>query len=381
MSNDQNGIFKVAFRQLYALIFALNIFYQVIFNSSWRSASITNTWKYLGYILLAIALFMIIMRVILGRYTLTRLLYTFLLLVLSLIFILNNNLAVAMVFILSSYVFFMDYEEVIRYFFITTLVGLVLVVLLSLVGILPRFNENGLLSLGFRNPNTTGFYAAITSMEFFLFRNDRKKYLVWLYYIVMLLINILLLKDSTAVIMQAIFLILYILYKGIPHIFKNRVIYFLCTIFPLMISSAAYYIATSVSKGINISAINSFLTYRPNIWSYYLVNYPPNLFMQSIQLDTSGFTNIPGHGAADGAYIFFLINNGWIIYIVFLLLICRLIFISLKNDNFLLLIFILTLVASGFTEGLVFSAYQSPIILFAVTFVGNSYIKMKRGQS
>jgi hypothetical protein len=315
--------------------------------------------------------------------TLKRWIYIGLSALMALVFIKAGNLSLALIFVFSAYIYFMDFREIIFSYFVGTLLGVITIVPLSLMKILPLYDSvKGMLSVGFRNPNTIGFYVMIVPMELLiLFWNDKRywvKIATWVGYIIAVLVDKILFKDTTAIVLAVIFILLYWILK-FRIVEKNLFVRIILVISPIILMILSYYLAKTYGMTPNSTAINELLSYRVGIWNFYLTNFPPHLFLQHI--DTSSFITVLGQGAFDGAYMSSLISNGILLTMFFVFTLSRTILVSFKYNKVELSILTIIFVVLAFTEGISLTAYQSPIIVLAVAFIDKKWFKQDMEES
>lgn len=365
------------FKGLYTCTFIINIFIQVIYNSTWKQSSFSSLGNILSHLSLIPMLLLLLIRMMSSESTLKRWIYVGISALMSLIFIKSGNLSLALIFLFSAYIYFMNFKEIIFSYFIGTLLGVVTIVPLSLMKMLPLYDSTkGLLSFGFINPNTIGFYVIILPMELLiLFWNDNRywvKIAIWINYIVAVLVDEISFKDTTAIILAVAFILLYGVLKfrtAPPKFFIPLSL----VISPIILMILSYYLAKTYGTTSNSIFINALLSYRVGIWNFYLTNFPPHLFLQNI--DTSSFITVLGQGAFDSAYMSSLISNGILLTVFFVFTLSRVIFVSFKYNKMELSILATIFTILSFTEGVSLTAYQSPIIVLAVAFVDRKWFE------
>lgn len=377
-NNEKNLSSMPSFRDIYKYLFVLNIAYQIIFNSSWRYTYTNKVWLYLDYSFFAVVFIMAIFQFFFRKYTLKRLLYFCFLFVIGLVGLKFRNVSIMLVVLYSFYVYFMDYREIITSFFYGTLLGVVSVSFLAILGLLPMHdNIKGFLVLGFRNPNTLGFYMIMLIMEYVLLKWDKPNRIMWFVYGAISFFEVFIIKDSTAFVMSIVFLLLFLIFRFKPVILANKGIRIFLTLLPVILTAVSLYLASTFGQSVRTLKWNILLTNRLYIWNYYFQNYPPQLFPQKIEVVTNWIVNTPGNGAFDGAYIYFLIYNGYFFAGVFIALFCYFIWNCFKYARYDVLIMTITIIVSGFTETIMFSSYQSPVILMATAAMGGILTNIK----
>lgn len=362
------------FEKIISVLLGTNIFYQVFYNSAWRTVYTAVFWKEIGYGLLLLLMVVTFFCYAGIKFKLTRFIYSIFLLILIIISVKYGNLAVAMIpmFALSAY--FIDFKKLIFTYFISTFFSVLFVAILSIVKLLPYSDSiKGYIVFGFKNPNTIGFYIAIMAIEVIILYFNKRRMGTLVYYLISLLLDLKLFHDSTAVMTLLIFILLFAVYKIKESFLYSRIVKLISAFLPVSLSVISFEIAKKYDYSAFFLKINDLLTNRAFLWHYYFVNFPPKLFMQNVNLVTYGFEVIPGNGAFDGAYISFLVYNGFILLVFFIVLLTVLLLKTLNYKQGLLYIFAVAIILSGFTEGLLFSAFQSPIIVIAMLVIDKEW--------
>lgn len=363
-----------ATKNIMAVLLGINIFYQIFYNSSWRTEYVATYWKGIGYGLLFLMLLVTLLYFSFVKIRLSRIVYFSILIILIILTVMNDNLSVALVPVFALSAYFLDFKKLIKSYLIATILAVSLVFFMSLIGVLPyRDSLTGYIDLGFKNPNTTGFYIAIIAIELLMVIYNNHKVLSLSYYVISVILESYLFHDSTAVMMSIIFIFLFYVCKFRESWLHSKVIFFISALIPSFLAISSFEIAKNYNYSPLYLQLNDILTNRAFLWHYYFVNYPPKLFMQSIDINTVGLSAVPGNGAFDGAYVSFLVYNGYILLGLFVGLLTLLIWRSLKYKQTLLFIFSVTVILSGFTEGLLFSAFQSPVIVIATLIINQRW--------
>lgn len=372
--NNKAIITLPSFFAFYKYILIFHIAFQIIYNSLWKIVYPNRIWLYLYFSSFFILFIMILIQFFLNKFSLKEWLYFLFIFILSILGLKFANVMILTIILYAMYVFFLNYQEVISVFLKGTFIGFFSVILLAFGNFLPMYESiKGYLTFGFRNPNTTGYYALILAIGYIVTKWYKPNKRMWFFYAIVIIFEIYFMKDSTALVMALIFLILYVVLKNKPNIFKNLIIRVTTCLLPILLTIISFYLALT-ERSSNILRWNDLFTNRLNIWHYYAQNYPPQLLPQKIIPFAGWIDNVPGHNAFDGAYIYFPVYNGYLFFSIFLVLLCLFLWKCLKNQRYDLLAIAITIIISGFSENLIFSAYQSPVIVMAVAFSNRLFV-------
>ncbi|WP_461240813.1 hypothetical protein [Paucilactobacillus sp. N302-9] len=365
IEKNENKKYNNILYLLNIVFFCVNIGYLVIYNSNLKISYPSPTLKYISYGLLFLNLSSGLFYIVFSKIKLLRLIFLICLLMISTVLIIKGQLAVAMVFIYAVCAQYFSFHDVVKIYFVGTLIGFLSVVGLATLGFISmRDPRQGLLTFGFQNPNTTGLYVALMLMYLIILKN--KNILLKFLFVLGMMVNIFILNDSTATLMMTIFVVLAIGYKLVDKMFHLKVIAFFSSLIPFLLWIASIGIAKNYGYSNFFMKLNELLTNRPYLWNFYYTNFPPKAFLQNINPNDIYLSQLPSNGAFDGAYISFTVNYGYVLALMLTFLLCLLIWRSIKNENKWLVILTLSLVFTGFTEGILFSAFQNPIIVLAV---------------
>lgn len=275
------------------------------------------------------------------------------------------NIIYQIVILLSLPGIGIDFEKIVRTHLVAMLFGTSCVILLSLVGYLPKSGseatvlfstyQNTVFAFGFNHPNFLGALISFIIIEYtFLNRHKFNKSVVMISIIV--LIVDFYLGAITSFLGLLVVLLGYILSakKYIKHrpIF-NGPIFFV----PIFLSLFAFWIANQSGSFI-FHFINKIVSSRPQLWSYYLTNFKVNWFGSNVVLNlNSGAFSTFGNGILDGSYIYLPMYYGWIGLLLFIISLYSifLIFKETKEYLFLYIFFALSLMAFSENESSLFS--------------------------
>ncbi|UVF13549.1 hypothetical protein [Limosilactobacillus fermentum] len=153
---------KLSKKQLSAMPLAIFLIYMTIYNSSFKLVFVSSLWQYMVYGMY-IGLYTLFVLQQVGRtQKVKQWLYLFVLSLLMFFYLERENLNVAIIFLLGLYTInIMDVRLVLKVYLVSFFIAFVVVIGLALLKVLPMYEAKyGLLAIGFRNPNTTGFYCA-----------------------------------------------------------------------------------------------------------------------------------------------------------------------------------------------------------------------------
>lgn len=245
------------------------------------------------------------------------------------------------------------------------------VVVMSIIGLLP-FSGLGAgvtgyfftdFTMGFTYPNELGFLLLVLYVEYILFFSSLKynKIRVATVTIIVLLLE---LYCDYATGMLAV------LIAFLSYTFKGKISNFVLASANIVVagSSLLFFLITAQkynpASGFWIG-VNNMLSNRAAIWQSYFQHFPINFIGNVIDMQD---LNLMGHGAIDGGFFYLLLRYGLlsviIVCIVFLLSIFKSQFSKHSKE---LLIFILTITVTLFTETLgIMSSYSPLFFLFGV---------------
>lgn len=243
-------------------------------------------------------------------------------------------------------------------------IGLTMTTCLSLLGKLPMRNYiDGVISVGFVNENTLGFYlsffAILTTLKIidgyitynFTFINI-------LILILAILFDLFVINYNTAIIMISVYLLFCFFSK-----FLDKVRHFLSVIFfllPPFLMYLSYWCALNFGKYGFLQKANEILTNRFLMWHYYVVNFQWGFRGSSWQISKGIW-----QGYLDGAYFSELLFFGLLAIILTLglsIINIRLI----QSKNWILLSLVVILELCGFAENILFNYNDSFGVIFAL---------------
>ncbi|MDR7925265.1 hypothetical protein RIU76_11275 [Latilactobacillus sakei subsp. sakei] len=244
----------------------------------------------------------------------------------------------------------MNTQDILSSYLIGIYLGTTGAIILSLIQVLPIKDSFGTIVLGFKNPNTIGYYFAMIAMIQIMIKKGNYKILNFIVYITAIYFNIKFFGNETAIMMMLLFILVYILFNYMRIFDKNWIITLCLGALPFILFFIALYLGNNYGEYNYIEKINKIVTSRPVIWHYYLTNYPLSLFGNDVQIYTNGLAYTVGQGAFDGAYIYFPILNGILPFIIALFGLSISNVYLYKSRNFILLTLFIVLEISGFSE-------------------------------
>lgn len=346
-------------------LFVCLLIYMVVYTSYWQTEFSISVWKYVAYLLYAMIGFVFIIGALLKKKSLLQWLYVSYLLIICVIYLKAENLNVSVLILTGLFVatFFSDLEEIIDAYLQALIVGVGFVVLLSFIGVLPRFNPlDGTLLLGFRNINSLGSYIS-TIIVLSLVKNWDTIKIVNVFEVLIGGFVLATIKDYTAIMIVLVGMSLRFLLKHRASVlvFRLKLIKMCITILPAVLTFVSFWLGQNYLKYSFISQLNSIVTSRPANWYYYLSKYSLNLMGNKV----NSFLNYQYSVPFDGAFVSFPINNGLLGFITVMVILTLALMIVQEKNNYSALTMLIPFVLSGFSENQLFIFYQSPAIIMA----------------
>lgn len=308
-------------KKIYNRLLQLAIVVQIFINST--NTTLKNTaFKYTQYFLWALMIALLLFLIHSNGITQRTMISVIIFLFITIIATLFNDKTIIPLFIFSTYCIYMDNTQIVSNYLkgITTII--IITVLLSISGFLPIKTGTNLLSFGFNNPNVFGFLLVIVYIGYCIL-NRYHLVIKILLAISLVCFNIFFLDDNTASIVIILFCILQLIHFEQINYFLQK----MTIIMPELLLFVSYFLMRTYGKYKWTYSIDSFLTNRPQIWSFYNNLYGISLFPQKIQIySLSNYEyfffgqNLPlQYRGFDGAYIYLLIFDG-IIMTIFILI-------------------------------------------------------------
>ena len=247
--------------------------------------------------------------------------------------------------------------------------------LTSLAGLSPLKNpQTGVLTFGFVNENGIGILLAILVLTFlFTEKNGQLVFNLKWYNIVFTIlitgIEVLLFNDNTAALMIVFFFLLLPLKE---YFLKNRVFQLVSFLIPIGLAVFAFWVSFnySITSATWVNKLNSLMTWRIDIWHYYLTNYPLTYFPSKLQTNNKIL-----FGAFDGTYTYLGLFNGLIMLVIIVIGLALANIRLLLNKKFYIFAFLLCFEISGFAENIVINYYQCFALVFAILAYSKNWLK------
>lgn len=354
-------------------ILTILIFYQVFITSSWQIIHPEPIWKFLGYIFYLFLFLMIIFELVEQKIYGGRLLFCIFCLFLSFCYFYKANIWCGVLFLFCAASILIDADNLLTDYFNGIGLSFLCIIFLTLFKILPYYNEYGLISLGFRNPNTTGFYLLVLFLIYLYKQKGQNKLTVFVLLLILLFIAFEILEDQTVFAMLILSFLLYILipvWGKLNDFWLFRILLFL---FPILLTVITYWIGKNYLNFSWMERLNDTFTNRPIIWNFYLSQFPPSLFSTSLSDNINFFD-----GAFDGSFLYYPTMYGLLFFGLILYFACKSLFLVSKEKLCLLEIILLILLLTAVSENSPFVVTQSPLVpLFTSVMVMKESVKEK----
>lgn len=276
------------------------------------------------------------------------------LLLINSLFIDNNTLFFTVLVILSAKN--IDYKRFVQNDLRIRIALVVLIMSLSALGILPNFTRiiNGSVkqAFGFVHPNVLCFYIITILLELLFLRKKINARLV-IVNIVAILFMILFCYSRTAVLTYVVIVAIDIIVNKKTKYIANKIVRFIIVALPILLAIFSFYSVIKYGEGDNtMKYINKVSTTRISNGYKYYKEYGISLYGKKIE------TNSTRSALADGGDIRILdmgylrigIENGAIILVLFVLLLCLLLRGAINEKQFSLVLICLFYIVTGLTE-------------------------------
>ncbi|MGA3272549.1 hypothetical protein ACA610_16585 [Lactiplantibacillus pentosus] len=353
---------------LYVLL-GIAIFSRIIM----QQFTITNFMLFLLSIPVGLMVLIEFLNMIQSRRTVRQLTFYFFMFIVTLLCIKNSS-AITFFFLVAFSSISLSIKGILKTYFYAVLCSIIVVILIASFRFTTFFYQ-GIVTLGFLNPNTLGFYIALLSLIYMYLRWDFMNWKDWMLMIVIVLFCFKYLLDYTAVFMIAGMLLLNLVIRGIPFLSKSLIIKMLVIIVPLALTMLTFWLGENYGRFNFISEVNQVTSMRPQIWHYYLMNYPIKPFGQLLNDNFLFIMN--GQTVFDGTYLIFPLEHGWVIFGLFVILTTVSLRKLIKVNNWALISVYLMLLFSGFSENCLMNYYQSPLFLLVVAVIFSSFSAKK----
>lgn len=359
---------KLSKKQLSVLPLAVFLIYMTIYNSSFKLVFVSRLWQYLVYGMYIVLYTLFILQQVGQTQKVKQWLYLFVLSILMFFYLGKGNLNVAVIFLLGLYTInIMDVRLVLKVYLTSFFIAFVVVIGLVVLKVLPIYEAKyGLLAIGFRNPNTTGFYCAcMVIMHWTL--NWSKLSLINLCEIPAAIVLLLMLEDFTALLLIVLVILMKAISPVLVHFLRARWFSYGLVLLPVIFFGVCLWIGHNFNNYPFLSQLNDIFTSRPSIWNYYLANYQMNLLgNQLADVVLTGVNWTVGRGAFDGEFIFFPIINGLLAFVS----VMGLLMVAFKkiiwHRQYALLALFLIYLISGISENQLLIPYQCPVAVLMV---------------
>ncbi|EQM53338.1 hypothetical protein N692_15395 [Lactiplantibacillus plantarum EGD-AQ4] len=359
---------KLSKKQLGTMPLAAFLIYITIYNSSFKLVFSSSLWQYLVYGMYIVLYTLFIIQQIGRTQKVKQWLYLFVLSLLMFFYLGRGNLNVAIIFLLGLYtVNIMDVRLVLKVYLVSFVIAFVVVIGLAIFKVLPIYEAKyGLLAIGFRNPNTTGFYCTCMVIMHWTLNWRKLSFINWVE-IPVATVLLLMLEDFTALLLIVLIVIMKISSPIIEHLLKVKWFSYGLVLLPVIFFGICLWIGHNFNNYPFLSKLNDIFTSRPSIWNYYLANYHMNLFgNQLADVVLTGVNWTVGRGAFDGEYIFFPVINGLVAFVS----VMGLLMVSLKkiiwHKQYALFALFLIYLISGISENQLLIPYQCPVAVLMV---------------
>jgi len=346
------------------LVFTLSIFFEIFLTSSWQILHPGLIWKSIGYSLYIFILFLLIMDFFFRKGTLSQILFLAISIILIFFFIVKINIQFAILVLFCGCAAFMDEKKLLKIYFIGMGTAVIIIVFLSCLNVLPLYSQQGLLSFGFRNPNTLGFYLLVLFLIYLCLRENNNNFLPTIIFFVFSVICVYLLDDYTAFAAMFFSFFLYSFKKFGKKLSQYGLFKIIFPFLPWVLLTLSVWIGVNYYNYSWMERLNGIFTNRPILWNYYLTRFPPNLFGNDIP-DNISFIG----GAFDGSYVYYLIVYGFFFFALMLILVSLGIYKANKKGDYTLQILITVLIITAFSENSPFVAIQSPLMPLCVLLI------------
>lgn len=355
--------------KIVTFLLTITIFYQVFYTSSWQLVYVASLWKYLGYGIYFLLLFVVVVGLFSMKILGKKLLFLLFCLIIFAFYIYKGNIQSAVLFLICATTVFMDTKDLLKSYFWGIGGASVIVLIFSLLGLLPRTNEMGLLSFGFKNPNVLGFYMLVLFLIYLCLRKSELKLIPFIIFLALSFFVGRILEDATVVSALFLTIIFYLISSVGKKIMRAWLIKWLIIIFPFILTILTFWIGKNYYTYYWMSELNDVFTSRPMIWNFYLSNF--RLTLGGIQLPEN---ILFGRGAFDGAFIYFPMLNGVLFFAIMLFFIYKGLRYVTRNKMYLEAVMITILLITAFSENTAFIALQSPLLPLCTLFMVSSSV-------
>lgn len=302
-------------KKTYNRLLQFTIIIQILLNST--NTMLKNTvFRYTQYLLWGVMIILLLYFIHSNGMTKRAMVSITIFFCITIVAVLFKDKTIVPLFIFSSYCIYMDNIQIVSNYVKGITIAIIIISLLSIVGYLPMKTDTNLLSMGFNNPNVLGFLLVVAYIGYCILN---KQYSIFKIILAsgLIIFSVFFLDDDTACIVIILFYILQLTHSERINFFLQK----LTIIMPEVLLLVSYCLMSTYGKYSWTYSIDSFLTNRPQIWSFYKNTYSIGLFPQKVQ--TYGISNyeyfffgknLPlQYRGFDGAYIYLLIFDGVVI--------------------------------------------------------------------
>lgn len=288
-----------------------------------------------------------------------------LLLVLIILGLATHDLIVVFIAIMSIGMYFYDFNTIFYIYGINQLIILCMYILLTLLKIVPSFDEQGYFVLGFTNKNVLGF--VLMNVFVFLININITAKITKIIRVLILLVLFFIVyqytSDRTVALLMLVTFVLHWISKTKNGV--SRSVKLLIVSLPIILTVLSIFLAKNYARYTWIQHLDIFLSSRIKIWSEYWNTFNISWFPQNINIFNYNFT--PGEPllireAMDGFFALGLLQHGIIIFSIFIILLMVALYYSSKHYNSILLISLIVYTIMCFSE-------YSPLTYYSSSFL------------
>lgn len=339
------------------LFLFLTIFYHVFISSYWLNLHDSILESAIGFALPGLLGIVSFFTMLKNKKSYQDLLIPGIILIFVVLSVIIVNINMLKFFIICLATVQIDKNRILKTYFYGIGAAVIGVFVLCLLKVLPMINDDAFITYGFRSPNSIGFYLLLL-YGIYLILSQSKHWLVNLgLFILLAYVTFLEMEDHTAFLLLFMIYFLDILRPIGQWVVKWPIIKWLMALVPLFFTGITFWIGNNFFNYHWMIRLNKYFTSRPANWNYWMTNFDFSLFGMKIPTDVTF-----GHGALDGAFFTFPLFNGYLIYLAVLLVLSIGIFNITKNQEYVILVFVLTLLVFSISENGAFKNLYCPLI-------------------
>lgn len=243
--------------------------------------------------------------------------------------------------------------------------NLIITFLLAIIGYSPlRNSSDGIITLGFSNENSLGLVITFLSVLFLtqIFQNNNKygRILTITLISITIFINYFIIDDKTMVFAFIVFILLVMFFKNV-----NKVKSFIAKLLSIVLPFYLLYESWNLTKNFGNSGLslnlNEQLSNRLFMWNWYY---------QKMGISLSSPTNrLAGYnfwGTIDGSYTLFLLQYGIVLAVFICLLLAISNYLLCKNNNYMFYSIMLSFEIGAFSENILQFYTLTFILVFSI---------------